>query len=118
MALSTHARHRVFARDKGICALCGFDTKLLNRIARILHRRDDTEAMWLVKMAWGFERTAWGVWDVPNMWEADHIVPLAEGGTHDLSNYRTLCIGCHKEQTRLLAGRLAKARKRQEVLPL
>jgi len=118
MALSGYARRRVFARDKGICALCGLDTEWLARIRWVLKRRDDAEAMWLVKKAWGIERTPWGTWDAPNFWEADHIVPLAEGGAHDLSNYRTLCIGCHKEQTRLLAGRLARARKRQEALPL
>ena len=116
MALSTHARNRVFARDKGICALCGLDTEWLGRIRWVLKRRDDAEAMWLVKKAWGFERTAWGTWNVPNSWEADHIVPLAEGGTHDLSNYRTLCIDCHKQQTRLLRGRLANARRRQEPI--
>lgn len=47
-----------------------------------------------------------------NGWDADHIVPVAEGGGEcDLSNYRTLCHPCHKAVTRELAGRLAKRRR-------
>jgi 5-methylcytosine-specific restriction protein A len=47
---------------------------------------------------------------VTGEWEADHIIPLAEGGTNELSNYRTLCVPCHKAETRALAGRLAQRR--------
>lgn len=33
-------------------------------------------------------------------WEADHIVPVAEGGSAcDISNFQTLCWDCHKEKT-------------------
>jgi 5-methylcytosine-specific restriction endonuclease McrA len=39
---------------------------------------------------------------VTGEWEADHIIPLAEG--------RTLCVPCHKAETRALAGRLAQRR--------
>lgn len=28
-------------------------------------------------------------------WHVDHIVPVAEGGTHELSNLQTLCVPCH-----------------------
>jgi 5-methylcytosine-specific restriction enzyme A len=41
----------------------------------------------------------------PN-WEMDHTVPLAEGGSDDLSNLRTLCKKCHKVQTKRLNARL------------
>jgi 5-methylcytosine-specific restriction endonuclease McrA len=35
-----------------------------------------------------------------SLWEADHIVPVAEGGgACGLENYRTLCVPCHKEIT-------------------
>lgn len=30
---------------------------------------------------------------------ADHIVPLAKGGTSDRSNYQWLCIECHDAKT-------------------
>lgn len=111
MALSFYARHKVFARDKGICAQCGTDTEFLARIRWHLKSRDDVESMRALKEAWGLRITPWGTWEVPNLWEADHIVPLAEGGTNALDNYRTLCIPCHKEATKALAARLAAARR-------
>ena len=33
--------------------------------------------------------------------EADHIVRIADGGPHDLSNLQILCRVCHDEKTRL-----------------
>jgi len=61
----------------------------------------------------------WKPYRLPNQWEADHIVPLAEGGDSSLENYRTLCIECHKSATRMLRRRISKARRcAQEVLPL
>lgn len=45
-------------------------------------------------------------------WQADHIVPVIEGGgSCDLSNLRTLCTDCHKAETAKLAKRRAEARK-------
>lgn len=45
-------------------------------------------------------------------WEADHIVPVVEGGGQcGLENYRTLCLACHREQTAALAARRAAARR-------
>jgi 5-methylcytosine-specific restriction protein A len=117
MALSTHARRRVFERDRGVCALCGCDTDFLRRIGWVLRRRDDVEAMWLVRQAWGQERTPWGVWSGLPQWEADHIVPLVMGGTNDLENYRTLCIPCHRRVTAELA-RARSRRGRQTEIPL
>jgi 5-methylcytosine-specific restriction enzyme A len=31
--------------------------------------------------------------------DVDHIVPLAEGGTHERSNLRGLCRSCHRRRT-------------------
>lgn len=40
-------------------------------------------------------------------WEADHIVPVIEGGGEcGLENYRTLCVRCHKQVTRELRARM------------
>jgi 5-methylcytosine-specific restriction endonuclease McrA len=50
--------------------------------------------------------------------EADHIVPVIEGGPSTLENGRVLCERCHKEQTKSLAARRAKRRTRQEELAI
>lgn len=31
--------------------------------------------------------------------EVDHIVPLKDGGTHDLANLRPMCKSCHSRRT-------------------
>jgi 5-methylcytosine-specific restriction protein A len=31
--------------------------------------------------------------------EVDHIVPLSDGGEHDLANLQTLCTACHRVKT-------------------
>lgn len=47
------------------------------------------------------------------LWDADHIVPVVEGGGEcDLSNIRTLCLRCHREVTAAL--RIARRVARQE----
>jgi hypothetical protein len=43
-------------------------------------------------------------------WEADHIVPVVEGGgLCGLENYRTLCSVCHKKVTAALRKRLKRS---------
>jgi 5-methylcytosine-specific restriction protein A len=45
-------------------------------------------------------------------WDADHIVPVAEGGGEcGLENMRTLCRPCHQRQTARLRQRLAEKRR-------
>ena len=31
--------------------------------------------------------------------EVDHIVPVAQGGTDDLTNLEAICTSCHREKT-------------------
>ncbi len=88
-----YLREQVFARDHGVCARCGTDTEALRRDKRkldfIARRRFEKE--------WGSRR---------NLWDADHIVPVVEGGGEcDLSNMRTLCLKCHREETAALRRR-------------
>jgi 5-methylcytosine-specific restriction endonuclease McrA len=45
-------------------------------------------------------------------WDADHMVPVAEGGDHALDNIRTLCVPCHQRVTRELAKRRAAQQRR------
>jgi hypothetical protein len=54
-------------------------------------------------------------------WEADHIIPVIEGGGEcGLDNYRPLCLQCHRKETAALAKRRAEKRKqsKQEMLIL
>lgn len=76
-------------RDNGICAKCGQQCK-----TRRL-RFENLEA-----------------WKKAPKWEADHIVPVVEGGgLCGLDGYRTLCRECHKKETKALAGRRAEKRR-------
>lgn len=47
------------------------------------------------------------VWKEPrDLWEADHIRPVIEGGGHEPENLRTLCQPCHKTTTKKLVHKL------------
>jgi len=91
-----YLREQVFLRDRGVCARCGVDTEALRKDKRKL----DYRARKQFEKDWGGRR---------NLWDADHIVPVVEGGGEcDLSNMRTLCLKCHQEETAALRQRRAK----------
>ncbi len=95
-----HLRERVFQRDAGVCAACGVDCQ-----AELHHMKKLRGTARLKAMAdWGVARNR------KSLWDADHIVPVAEGGGEcDLANMRTLCLKCHRLHTGLLRARLKKA---------
>ena len=89
-----YLREQVFARDNGVCALCGLDTEQLRKDKRKL----DYRARRAFEKDWGSRR---------HLWDADHAVPVAEGGGEcDLANMRTLCLPCHRKVTSELRARL------------
>jgi 5-methylcytosine-specific restriction endonuclease McrA len=91
-----YLRDQVFARDRGVCAACGLDTEALRKDKRKLDWRSRRE----FEREWGGRR---------NLWDADHIVPVVEGGGEcDLSNMRTLCLRCHKAATAELQKRRSR----------
>ncbi len=112
-------RQRVFKRDRGVCALCGVDSAHLGKTLQ-------TEWRWL-KLAttdqqrkaraefrreyrWFFARRTY--------WDADHIVPVVEGGGEcSMANIRTLCVPCHQRVTKDLARRRASRRRQQRRGP-
>lgn len=47
-------------------------------------------------------------------WEADHIVPIAEGGPATRDNLRVLCRPCHVRVTAEMRARLAAKRKQEK----
>jgi 5-methylcytosine-specific restriction protein A len=96
-----YLREQVFLRDRGRCALCNADTYAayvdLKR-ARGVHRLKLLERWKLKRMT------------RRSLWDADHIIPVVEGGGEcDLQNIRTLCLICHRIQTVELRRRLAAA---------
>jgi 5-methylcytosine-specific restriction enzyme A len=100
----SYLRQQVFARDRGVCAACGVDTESLRKDKRKL----DYAARRRFEKEWGGRR---------NLWDADHIVPVVEGGGEcDLSNMRTLCVKCHREVTAALRARLRKSDSPQAAI--
>jgi 5-methylcytosine-specific restriction endonuclease McrA len=52
----------------------------------------------------------WGLRGRKSLWDADHIIPVVEGGGEcDLENIRSLCLICHRRQTSELRLRLTAA---------
>lgn len=117
----SHVRALVFRRDKGVCALCGLDTvqwgKERTREWRALHPRSGEpftmEYREVSAAREAFRRQHPHFFTRQTYWDADHIVPVVEGGGEcDLDNYRTLCLPCHRQVTADLAKRRADRRKR------
>lgn len=92
----SHLRERVFERDRGVCAICRMDCLAEFRRIRKLRGRARLKAA-----------AEWAVGGRKTLWDADHILPVAEGGGEcDLSNMRTLCLKCHRAHTARLRERL------------
>ena len=95
------ARRLVRRRDRGVCADCGLDTNALRR----RHRgRGSTRKL----RELGFKARK-------SLWELDHIVPLIDGGGHELTNLQTLCTPCHKRKTAVEARTRLDARRQSEA---
>jgi 5-methylcytosine-specific restriction enzyme A len=99
-----YLREKVLERDRGLCSVCGIDC-----IAQLRH---------IKKLRGAARSRATAEWDLrgrKTLWDADHIVPVAEGGGQcDLSNMRTLCLKCHRIHTAQLRDRL----RNRELAPL
>ncbi|MCS7025126.1 MAG: HNH endonuclease [Bryobacteraceae bacterium] len=102
----SYLRQLVFLRDQGVCAACGLDTQAaLNQLRRARGTRRSQLLDW-----WGLKPGL----SPKSLWEADHIVPVSEGGGEcDLSNLRTLCLRCHRQVTR----QWRRQRKASGILP-
>lgn len=101
-------RAAVFSRDKGICADCGMDTE---KERMKCHLGNPYGLLPSIRLHLCAKYSAAG-YPGPDRswWQADHILPLIEGGGHGLDNLRTLCCVCHKPHTARLAARLGPRR--------
>lgn len=97
-----YLRHKVLERDRGVCVSCRVDTLAAERKLRYSRGASRTALL----AHWGLKaRTR------KSLWDADHIVPVAEGGGQcDLENIRTLCLRCHRMATLALRMRLREER--------
>jgi 5-methylcytosine-specific restriction enzyme A len=133
-----YARRCVYRRDRGVCSICGLDTGRIKRIADRLwaiscttswkfhfrpypsaeRRREQLEIMLTILGIWAGHSLSYGSKRLlRHLWEADHIVPVVEGGGEcGLENLRTVCLRCHKSETKKLAARRALAKRKQQVL--
>ncbi len=134
---ANHIRVCVEERDKGVCALCGRDTEKLKRewaTALGAYEAEKSKG-YSDEYLKAWRRPHWTqviriYWDKPDLplppagfpkedrrwWEADHIVPVIEGGGGcDYTGYRTLCIPCHKSETAKLAARRAQRRAASKI---
>lgn len=120
LARSSSAGIRAAAkkRDGGVCAICRIDCGWIERTARSLggfgYRGERCHQDFFLETLRerGFDvPRRWRGWSGFHLWEADHIVPVIRGGTHDPENIRTLCRPCHKRETAKLAATRAAARR-------
>jgi 5-methylcytosine-specific restriction protein A len=95
------ARRRVRRRDRGLCRECCLDTVKLRRELR-------GKGMTAKLRDRGFKPRK-------SLWELDHIVPLIDGGGHELENLQTLCVPCHERKTAAEARARAKRRQRPDT---
>lgn len=114
------ARAKVQKRDKGVCAVCGMDTKklgelLLDAKAELCKTKyRPTDLPWCGE--WFFKSLAIpsGRW-LSELWDCDHIKPVAEGGGEcALDNYQTLCLWCHRAKTAKQAAAAAERRRQED----
>jgi 5-methylcytosine-specific restriction endonuclease McrA len=109
-----YVRRAVYKRDRGVCALCGCDTSKLYRVLRWAHHWEWANNMpgvggWsraIRSQIHGTKRPG-----AEGGYEVDHILPRELGGTNELANLRTLCVGCHADVTRKQAADRAARRR-------
>lgn len=116
--MSTAAqRNTIFKRDKGICAMCGENTRITSAFNqwRVRTWSDATFDFFGRRFAENLHRAldrARRLEETHGGWDMDHIheVVWGGGGSFDPSNLQTLCKPCHKDKTAKLAAYRAALR--------
>lgn len=105
---TSYLRDCVFDRDRGICALCDTNTVRARRAVLRLPFAERMRAFRELQQRGTITRRR------KTWWEADHIVPVVEGGDSNLENIRTLCIPCHRRVTAELRARRLYSKRAQQ----
>ena len=97
-------RKPIWKRDWGVCALCGLHTSRIECLLQIclIGERTRHKQKFIDYFKWAISFDLCGDHKIKNMWEADHIIPVCEGGADSLENIRTLCLPCHHAVTEKL----------------
>lgn len=132
----SYIRSCLLKRDRGVCQQCGRDCRTVQRQLRCI-RNDLLKAHWggaaveanrLAAQFWALAAT----FNYPKpkgnlllaivkqrprtLWEAEHIIPVIEGGgCCGLDNLTTLCRTCHLKSTAALAKRKTEKSKRKRA---
>jgi hypothetical protein len=96
-------RHHVWRRDHAVCSRCGLNCGDLHQLLTWVKMATDRYQIGFdfhfvdFQRALGLDRC----WRFPKaLWDAHMIVPKAAGGNdHDLGNFLTLCLACHRRET-------------------
>lgn len=104
-------------QDSGVCRICGIDAVAFRERVRVLlrHAARGQSPRWARirdRVTGILVRNGWPTVFDRDWWDADHIIPLWEGGVHAPSNIQTLCVPCHKAKIRLEARRRASRNRR------
>lgn len=111
---SVYQRKLVLRRDRGRCSECSLDTIGLAQEVRTLWKAGLRQEALNKLVGAGFKPTdlRWKARGLVPLWQADHIVPVVEGGGGTtIVNLRTLCLPHHREVTRQLMARRRATRK-------
>jgi len=108
-------RAQLFQLERGVCQLCGLDCDFL--FQRLESEPSVPQRIAILEATGRFSNkraaaiaTSGNPPKAGDLWQADHHVPVAEGGgACDLDNFRTLCDGCHRGATSDLRFRLRVA---------
>jgi 5-methylcytosine-specific restriction endonuclease McrA len=114
-------RKQVLYRDRGVCARCGLDTiELRQRLDDMLYdiapTKNPPSIVMARRVAYEEELAKYGLtWGhEEHLWEAHHREAVIEGGIErSIENAETLCVVCHRAESKALAHRL-KLRRQEE----
>jgi 5-methylcytosine-specific restriction enzyme A len=128
---SNYVRRCLYIRDKGICDLCGLDTEKIRHCIHKKLRQLSCEEIKVNKKEWlqtvqqkfplkihNLRITRRGTVPRGCFWHADHILAVSQGGGNALlDGYRTLCVSCHQNMTRLLRATPYLLKSNEKPLP-
>lgn len=123
---SQYVRLRVFEIDEGVCRGCGLDCDATEKrlwgystMQKMAPKSSPIQRGMLAPMelrvalvtslrSFGFVLSPS---KVETLWQADHIVPVVDGGSFLIENLQTLCQVCHKGKTTTESAMRAKREK-------